>query len=876
MSSKHSGTTVAEGRVMTLRRRFVSAVVALAGLSLVAGCRGPTPEAEAPWASPLLMDGARNEVLTDVATDTHVPVQVLFALAYQQSRFQDPDLTFDSPMNDTIDVSSDPELAAATDPWNDASPDEDGEPLQQVDDTTAIEGLEDVAADIAANPTANDYSLGEGQDANDGMLAPTVPLPTSPDPTDEDLGEEHPETDASTIFFLTPAQVTWAAQQMSMDEDEIRSDLDSATRATAALLIADLAVSHLTPETASHERWEQAMVRFVGLDPADDAGQLAQTELHSILTGGFDTVTEDGEELIMVDANGQVLPDLRTMQPAETGIDENDTGGAVTVEALSTDYPSTEWIPASSSNYTNGRGMSVRFVVIHDMEGTMNGAISVFRNAGNAASAHYLVRSHDGHIVQMVREADTAWHAGNWIINHSSIGIEHEGFADRPHGGGYYTSTLYESSAHLTCAIAHRYHIPVDRHHIFGHGNVSTNSNSTALCSDAQANAGVCGGASHHHDPGRYWDWNTYMNLVARCVSGHPHTTPTPTPPTPHPAPSHEQRAITTGWGGQHAAVDSTGALHVFATDSAHRLVEMVRTDGHWASYHVVPTSGAVHGYPAAITSGSRIVVAVRGTDDHIHVARLSGGTWSSVALTGVTVNTMPSLFVNADERVEIFVRGASDNALHHAAERSPDGDFGQWWNLGGNLRTMPTVVGDSQHRPHVFAIGDADGHVWTRVRTSANEWPSWTYLNMIGNAPVSPVLMPDGRIGAFTRNHTGALVAQFTDTSTHWGSRPQTVGGIFTSNVVAVVDSHGRVNVFGRGRDSAIYRIVQSTNGHWGSHARLGGHAIMGPAVVRTSSGLELFVAGTNHGLYHAYQSSASHTGWTGWQGRGGRLGWL
>jgi hypothetical protein len=45
---------------------------------------------------------------------------------------------------------------------------------------------------------------------------------------------------------------------------------------------------------------------------------------------------------------------------------------------------------------------------------------------------------------------------------------------------------------------------------------------------------------------------------------------------------------------------------------------------------------------------------------------------------------------------------------------------------------------------------------------------------------------------------------------------------------------------------------------------------------VVRTSSGLELFVTGTNHGLYHAYQSSASHTGWTGWQGRGGRLGWL
>jgi hypothetical protein len=165
---------------------------------------------------------------------------------------------------------------------------------------------------------------------------------------------------------------------------------------------------------------------------------------------------------------------------------------------------------------------------------------------------------------------------------------------------------------------------------------------------------------------------------------------------------------------------------------------------------------------------------------------------------------------------------------------------------------------------------------VWTRVRTSGTTWPSWTYLNLTGNAPVSPVRMPDGRLAVFTRNHTGALVGQFQDASARWTLRPHTVGGIFTSNVVAIVDSHGRVNVFGRGTDSSVYRIVQSTNGHWGTHARLGGRAIMGPAVVRTDNGLEVYVAGRNHGLYQAFQSSSSHTGWSGWHSRGGRLGWL
>ena len=91
-------------------------------------------------------------------------------------------------------------------------------------------------------------------------------------------------------------------------------------------------------------------------------------------------------------------------------------------------------------------------------------------------------------------------------------------FAFRKNGGGYYTDKQYHVSAQITCSIAHRYKIPVDRKHIFGHYNVPSNLSSHTLCSDKRGIAGDCGGVNHHSDPGPYWNWTKYMRLVASCV----------------------------------------------------------------------------------------------------------------------------------------------------------------------------------------------------------------------------------------------------------------------------------------------------------------------------------------------------------------------
>ncbi|RBM18249.1 N-acetylmuramoyl-L-alanine amidase [Streptomyces sp. PT12] len=158
------------------------------------------------------------------------------------------------------------------------------------------------------------------------------------------------------------------------------------------------------------------------------------------------------------------------------------------------DHPGAEWIPASSANYRRAsrpRDYAIDRVVIHMPEATYPITLRVFQDPGHGAAAHYVLRSDDGHVAQLARELDVAYHAGNRAFNERSIGIEHEGWADDP---SYLTDVMYESSARLVAGICDRYGIPVDREHIVGHNEVP---DVIRTC------------------PGPHWDWDRYLELVA-------------------------------------------------------------------------------------------------------------------------------------------------------------------------------------------------------------------------------------------------------------------------------------------------------------------------------------------------------------------------
>ncbi|WP_338703036.1 peptidoglycan recognition family protein [Streptomyces sp. Q6] len=167
--------------------------------------------------------------------------------------------------------------------------------------------------------------------------------------------------------------------------------------------------------------------------------------------------------------------------------------GRADAQALAVDYPPAESVPASTSNYTvSSRPSSypIDYVIIHVTQETYANTLAIFQNPAKKVSAHYVVRSADGHVAQMVREKNIAWHAGNWDYNTRSIGIEHEGWIDQPQ---YFTNAMYEQSAALTASICARYGIPMDREHILGHVEVP---------------------GTDHTDPGPYWDWTRYLRLV--------------------------------------------------------------------------------------------------------------------------------------------------------------------------------------------------------------------------------------------------------------------------------------------------------------------------------------------------------------------------
>lgn len=201
-----------------------------------------------------------------------------------------------------------------------------------------------------------------------------------------------------------------------------------------------------------------------------------------------------------------------------------------TPEIITTaDYPPAIWVPAATCNYAPGRTVPISAIAIHDMEGYYAGSISWFQTcpcpsscpAGNpcptsgyrqcgigASSAHYLIRSSDGQVTQMVLESDRAYHIGS--ENGYTIGIEHEGVCG-VNTNTYYSSTMYNSSANLVKDICNDY----------GINPLRTYWDASCSCSQVCVKGSCIKIKGHqmypnqtHHDPGIDWDWERYYKLI--------------------------------------------------------------------------------------------------------------------------------------------------------------------------------------------------------------------------------------------------------------------------------------------------------------------------------------------------------------------------
>lgn len=179
--------------------------------------------------------------------------------------------------------------------------------------------------------------------------------------------------------------------------------------------------------------------------------------------------------------------------------------------AVSPDYGPALWNP-TTCNYSSRSGTQITAVAIHDIEGTYAGCISWFKNCSANASAHYILRSSDGQITQMILEADKAWHIGS--ENPYTVGLEHEGYAS---SSAWYTNAMYAASAALVKDICTSNTINSLRCY-YGPGCSGTT---------AQCGLGACTKIKGHQmypnqthsDPGPYWNWDKYYKLINNTYS---------------------------------------------------------------------------------------------------------------------------------------------------------------------------------------------------------------------------------------------------------------------------------------------------------------------------------------------------------------------
>ncbi|RNB89437.1 N-acetylmuramoyl-L-alanine amidase [Brevibacillus fluminis] len=328
------------------------------------------------------------------------------------------------------------------------------------------------------------------------------------DLADKEDGEQHTNVHkpSRTTAAEQPQDHTLkeAADLLGLEPDELRQDPVQNIRGAAALL-AQYAKDTVGSLPEDEEDWYGAVAKYSGSDNESDALSFAD-QVYQTINDGAERVTSDGEEIVL--APKHVKPNLKTAESLHfANKDAASSRRADCPRAWGCDYYEAPYVqlsddPGDYSNYDLSNrpesGPDIRYIVIHDTEVDYDGTIKIFQDPQSFVSTQYVIRSKDGHIAQTLENKNVGWHAGNWYFNSHSIGLEHEGFAME--GASWYTEVMYRNSAKLVRYLGKKYKIPLDRNHILGHDEMPglTPTNQSKM----------------HEDPGPFWDWAHYMELI--------------------------------------------------------------------------------------------------------------------------------------------------------------------------------------------------------------------------------------------------------------------------------------------------------------------------------------------------------------------------
>lgn len=299
-------------------------------------------------------------------------------------------------------------------------------------------------------------------------------------------------------------ELTRAASLTGLDEATLKTDAQANVCGGAALLAFYQAQAQTKRDgDAAAQRgltaWEDAVSR------TSDIEGFATRVYTTLREGARATTPEDGA--VILTANRDVV----VPRAAGTSDPEADCPQSLGCEWLPAPYEkASPDLPDNTGDYgnhdqadrTGAGGPSLDYILVHDTETAYQPTVNLVQDPTYLAW-NYTLRSSDGHVANHLDPADVGWHAGNWYLNMHSIGVEHEGWAGT---GAWYTEAMYRASAELVRHLAAEHDIPLDRAHVIGHDQVP----------------GILPGYTKnvHWDPGPYWDWDHYFELLGAPIGG--------------------------------------------------------------------------------------------------------------------------------------------------------------------------------------------------------------------------------------------------------------------------------------------------------------------------------------------------------------------
>ncbi len=360
---------------------------------------------------------------------------------------------------------------------------------------------ENVLLAVSYNESHWEFSPGVSNDGGYGIMDLRAYTPTVVSGRDGKI-VKNPNSISSDYNTLNKA-----TQLLHVSMNTLKTDQRQNVRGGAAVLAQearDLSDGRL-PTNAND--WYSAVAKYSGANNTGDASTFADSVFNTIKTGA--TSTSGDNQSVNLPAAHDVQPNthglsalhltpMSVLPPTGTKAECPKTLSCRFVPAAyAQDDPND---PTNYGNYdpaNRPKDMQIRYIFIHDGEGTYDSIINHFQDPTAYDSAQYVISS-QGNITQMVKNEDVSWGVANWNLNMHGINIEHEGFAAQ--GAQWYTPAMYQASATLVRWLSNKYHIPVDRQHILGHDNIM--------------HGPAAGQASQHWDPGPYWNWTYYMDLV--------------------------------------------------------------------------------------------------------------------------------------------------------------------------------------------------------------------------------------------------------------------------------------------------------------------------------------------------------------------------